>query len=122
MLKINRSKYYSWVERAGIENRHTGKQPKSHWLTPEEKQSIIDFSRGYIFSHQYYLNDGYRRTAYMGIDANVFACSPTSVYRVLSKAGLLSKWKQDGKGLKGKGYKQPLMPHQEWHTDIKYIN
>jgi len=122
MLKIRRSKFYSWLERVGVDNRHTGKVPKSHWLTPEERQAIIDYAQSYIASHQYYLNDGYRRVAYMGIDENVFACSPTSVYRILSKAGLLTKWKQHGKSSKGTGYKQPLKPHQEWHTDIKYVN
>jgi putative transposase len=57
----------------------------------------------------------------MGIDKNIFACSPTSVYRVLSKAGLLSKWK-NRRSSKGTGYKQPLAPYKEWHTDIKHIN
>lgn len=122
MLDINRSKYYVWLNRLGIGNHHNGKLPKSHWLTPDEKQRILDYSRKYIASHQYYLQDGYRRIAYMGIDDNVFACSPTSVYRVLSKAGLLSKWKNKGKSSKGTGFKQPLQPHQHWHTDIKYVN
>lgn len=122
MLGINRSKYYSWQHRTGIANNHNGEQPKQHWLTPDERQSIIDYARQYIGSHQYYLQDGYRRIAYMGIDENAFACSPISVYRVLSKAGLLSKWKNKKKSIKGTGYKQPLCPYQEWHTDIKYIN
>jgi len=122
ILKINRSKYYDWLTRTGIENQHNGQQPKSHWLTPDEKQAILDYAKGYIGTHQYYLNDGYRRIAYLGIDKNVFACSPTSVYRVLSKAGLLSKWKKRGKSAKGTGYNQPLKPHDEWHTDIKYVN
>jgi len=122
MLKINRTKYYDWLNRIGSDNYHNGKLPKSHWLTPNERQRIIDYARKYIASHQYYLQDGYRRIAYMGIDENVFACSPTSVYRVLSKAGLLSKWRSKGKSSKGTGFKQPLKPHQQWHTDIKYIN
>ena len=122
MLKINRSKFYDWLERAGTDNHHNGEQPKSHWLTPDERQAIIDYAKGYIGSHQYYLQDGYRRIAYMGIDENIFACSPTSVYRVLSYAGLLSKWKNKNKSKKGTGFIQPLKPHQEWHTDIKYIN
>jgi putative transposase len=121
MLGINRSKYYCWQHRTGIANNHNGEQPMQHWLTPDERQSIIDYARQYICSHQYYLQDGYRRIAYMGIDENVFACSPISVYRVLSKTGLLSKWKHK-KSSKGTGYKQPLAPYQEWHTDIKFIN
>lgn len=122
MLCIHRSKYYVWLHRLGTENLHNGKQPKSHWLTPDERRRIIDFAGKFIASHQYYLQDGYRRIAYMGIDENAFACSPTSVYRVLSKAGLLSKWKNKSRCSKGKGFKQPLTPHQHWHTDIKYIN
>jgi putative transposase len=58
----------------------------------------------------------------MGIDENRFACSPTTVYRVLSEAGLLSKWQGKGTKTKGSGFKQPLVAHQEWHTDIKFIN
>lgn len=122
MLGISRVKYYDWIKRSGMANNHNGRQPKQHWLTPEEKQLIIDFAKQYMDSHQYYLQDGYRRIAYMGIDENVFACSPSSVYRVLSKAGLLSKWKNKNRSSKGTGYKQPLCPHKEWHTDIKYIN
>lgn len=122
MLKITRSKYYSWLDRVGTDNQHNGKQPKSHWLTPDERDAILSYAKTYIGSHQYYLQDGYRRIAYMGIDDNIFACSPSSVYRILSKAGLLSKWRNKHKSTKGTGFKQPLSPHQEWHTDIKYIN
>lgn len=122
MLGIRREKYYDWSKRYGLENNHNGKIPKKHWLTAEEKESIIDYARTFIASHQYYLHDGYRRIAYMGIDANVFACSPSSVYRVLRDQGLLSKWQGKGTNTKGSGYKQPLEAHQEWHTDIKYIN
>ena len=122
MLGVNRSKYYDWQKRIGIENNHNGEQPKQHWLTPEEQKAILDFAGTYISSHQYYLNDGYRRITYAGIDKNLFACSPTTVYRLLSKTGLLKKWKNSKTSSKGSGFNQPLKPHQHWHTDIKYIN
>ena len=122
MIGIQRSKYYEWRKRLGVENNHNGKLPKQHWLTPEEKNAILEYAKKYIDSHQYYLKDGYRRITYLGIDENVFACSPSSVYRVLSKAGLLSKWKNRKNSNKGKGYNQPLEPFKEYHTDIKYIN
>ena len=122
MLKINRGKYYDWLNRVGFENNHNGQQPKSHWLLPDERQRIIDYAHQYIGSHQYYLHDGYRRIAYMGIDENIFACSPTSVYRVLAKEGLLTKWRNKSKSKKGTGFKQPLKAHEHWHTDIKYVN
>lgn len=122
MTGISRDKFYSWQKRLGMENNHNGSVPKSHWLTPEERKAIIDYARNYISLNSYYLKDGYRRIAYMGLDANIFAVSPTSVYRVLSKAGLLNKWKGKHTSSKGFGYHQPTAPHQEWHTDIKYIN
>ena len=71
MLGVNRPKYYDWLKRFGIENYHNGKIPKKHWLTPEERQAIIDYARKHIGSHQYYLQDGYRRIAYMGIDLSL---------------------------------------------------
>ncbi|MFO0804690.1 MAG: hypothetical protein U0791_16400 [Gemmataceae bacterium] len=60
--------------------------PRDHWLTAAERKAIIDFH------HQYPL-EGYRRLTYMMIDRNIVACSPATVYRVLSQAGLLQRWK-----------------------------
>ncbi len=54
------------------------------------------------------------------IDADVVACSPASVYRVLSKAGLLRR--HTNRSLKGTGFVQPLAPHAHWHLDIAYLN
>lgn len=121
-LEIRRNKYYEWKKRYGTTNNHNGKQPKKHWLTPDEKKAIIEFAKDTIGKADYYLHDGYRRLTYMGMDENKFACSPTSVYRVLSAAGLLNKWNNTKRSSKGSGYKQPGGPHKEWHTDIKYIN
>ena len=51
----------------------------------------------------------------------VVALSPSTTYRVLSKAGRLDRW--NGKpSKKGTGFVQPLRPHQHWHTDISYLN
>lgn len=119
---INKCKYYNWKKRAGIPNNHNGQIPKQHWLTPIERNSIIEFAKTYIKGHQYYVHDGYRRIAYMGIDRRKFACSPMSVYRVLKKAGLLAKWNKCKASGKGSGFVQPEKPHQHWHTDIKYVN
>ena len=57
----------------------------------------------------------------MMLDADIVAVSPTSVWRVLGQAGLLSKW--NGKpSKKGMGFEQPLAAHQHWHIDVSYIN
>ena len=57
----------------------------------------------------------------MMLDADIVAVSPPSVWRVLSQAGLLSKW--NGKpSKKGTGFAQPLTAHQHWHIDVSYLN
>jgi len=53
--------------------------------------------------------NGYRRLAFMMLDADIVAVSPTSVWRVLGQAGLLSKW--NGKPSKKAGFEQPLAAH-----------
>jgi putative transposase len=88
--------------------------PRDHWLLDEEKRNIIAF-------HDKFPLEGYRRLAFMMIDQEVAAASPSSVYRVLSAAGLLDRWnKKPSK--KGTGFVQPLHAHQHWHIDIAYLN
>jgi transposase InsO family protein len=64
--------------------------------------------------------EGYRRMTFMMLDADVVACSPSSVYRVLKKAGLLAG-QTPNVTKKGTGFVQPLKPHQEWHIDYSYL-
>ena len=49
-----------------------------------EKQAIVDF-------YQKNSLEGYRRLTFMMLDADIVAVSPSSVWRVLSRAGLLRK-------------------------------
>ena len=57
----------------------------------------------------------------MMLDAGIVAVSPASVWRVLGRAGLLSKW--NGKpSKKGTGFEHRLAAHQHWHIDFSYIN
>ena len=79
-----------------------------------EKQAILDF-------HLRYPLEGYRRLAFMMLDDDVVAVSPSSVYRVLKNAGRLDrKWQKPSK--KGTGFVQPLKPHEHWHVDVTYLN
>ena len=113
-LRISRSKFYHWRSRYGQENFHNGKIPRDYWLQDWEKQAIISY-------YQAHPDEGYRRLTFMMIDADVVAVSPSSVWRVLSEAGLLRRWNRKP-SLKGTGFIQPLLPHQHWHVDISYIN
>ena len=71
--------------------------------------------------HSLYPLEGYRRLAFMMIDADIVCVSPSSVYRVLSAHGLLRRWNQKS-SKKGSGFVQPLKPHEHWHVDVSYIN
>ena len=113
-LGMSTSKFYDWRQRYGQVNEHNGWIPRDFWLEDWEKAAIIEF-------HQEHPLEGYRRLAFMMLDANVVAVSPASVWRVLRNAGLLARWR--GKpSRKGTGFKQPLRPHQHWHIDVSYIN
>lgn len=113
-LGIGKSKYYDWQKRYGKENNHNGSIPKSHWLEEWEKEAIIEF-------HLQYPLEGYRRLCFMMLDRGVVAVSPASVYRVLSRTGLLDRWSNRG-SRKGEGFEQPKGPHEHWHVDIAYVN
>jgi transposase InsO family protein len=56
------------------------------------------------------------------VDEDVAYASPSSVYRVLHKAGLLFRFIPVKNKSKGIGYEQPDTAHKEWHIDISYIN
>lgn len=111
---IASSKYHDWTSRYGKVNEHNAWVPRDHWLDQEEKQAIVDF-------HQQYPLEGYRRLAFMMLDRDIVAVSPSSVYRVLKDAGLLRKWNRKA-SRKGTGFVQPLRPHEHWHVDIAYLN
>ncbi len=113
-LGLAPSKYYNWQSRYGKVNEHNALIPRDFWLEDWEKQAIINF-------HVQYPLEGYRRLTYMMLDQNIVAVSPSSVYRVLSAAGLLRRWNTK-KGRKGKGFEQPLKPHEHWHIDVSYVN
>ena len=88
--------------------------PRDHWLTDQEKEAIR------LFARQHPL-DGYRHLTFMMLDADVVACSPASVYRVLKTAGLLAG-QSPTITKKGTGFVQPLLPHEHWHVDVSYLN
>lgn len=111
---IGRAKFYDWRSRYGLPNSHNATQPRGHWLTDNERDAIIAF-------HSEHPDNGYRRLAYMLLDADIVAVSPTTVYRTLKSAGLMRHWSRSP-SKKGTGFDQPLLPHEHWHTDVSYIN
>jgi transposase InsO family protein len=113
-LGVAASKFHDWRQRYGLANPHNALVPRDWWLEDWEKKAILDY-------HAEQPLEGYRRLAFMMLDADVVAVSPSSVYRVLKHAGLIAHHNCKP-SLKGKGFQQPLSPHEHWHTDISYIN
>ena len=73
------------LRRAGAPaHGHNGWVPRDFWLEDWEKKAIAFHLKNPL--------EGYRRLTFMMLDADIVAVSPTSVWRVLGQAGLLSKW------------------------------
>jgi len=109
-LDLPRSKFYDWRTRYGRANEHNALVPRDFWLEDSEKVAIVAYARAHP-------REGYRRLAFMMLDDDVAAVSPSSVYRVLAEAQLMGRWNRK-LSKKGKGFTQPLRPHEHWHVDI----
>lgn len=113
-IPLAERKFRDWRSRYGKANEHNGLVPRDHWIEPSERRAIIDFFQRYPL-------EGYRRLCFMMLDQDIVAVSPATVYRVLKSAGLLSdRWSKPSR--KGRGFVQPLAPHEHWHIDFSYVN
>lgn len=113
-LGITPGKYHAWQARWGLANRHHGAEPREFWLLAWERAVIVTFAQAHPLN-------GYRRLAYMMLDADVVAVSPSSVYRVLKEAGWLQRARTTP-STKGNGFVPPAAPHAHWHVDISSLN
>ena len=84
-LGVAASKFYNWRKRYGRVNEYNGWVPRDFRLEEWEKQAIIAF-------HLNNRLEGYRRLTFRMLDVDIVAVSPASVWRVLSRQGLLQKW------------------------------
>ena len=57
----------------------------------------------------------------MMLDRDLVAVSPSSVYRVLTRAGRMGGWKRKA-SRKGAGLQHPPAAHPHWQVDIWTIN
>jgi putative transposase len=114
-LGVPRATYFRWAAEGGKQPRPIATTPKSTWLLREERDAIIAYKRQHP-------EIGYRRLAYMMADEQVAAVPPSSVHRVLQVARLSSRWTPAPGGASKHGFDQPTRPHEQWHTDIAYLN
>jgi putative transposase len=79
----------------------------------EERAAICEFALRYP-------KIGYRKLTWMMVDAQVACVGESTVYRVLSEANLLSRWKRSERS-SGEYHFRPSAPNQQWHTDVMYV-
>lgn len=113
-LGLSPCKFGRWKSRYGKANEHNAMIPRDHWIEPEEQTAIVEFARQYPL-------EGYRRLTFMMLDRDVAAVSPATTYRVLKAAGIIGA-RSAPASAKGKGFVQPLAPHDHWHVDFSYLN
>ncbi|MGA9040229.1 MAG: DDE-type integrase/transposase/recombinase [Terriglobales bacterium] len=113
-LGLSPRKFNRWKDRYGKANEHNAMIPRDHWIEPEERAAIVEFARAYPL-------EGYRRLAFMMLDRDVAAVSPATTYRVLKEAGVIGA-RPVAPSRKGRGFVQPLQPHEHWHVDFSYVN
>ena len=111
-LGIPRSVYYSWRRREHLEDR-PAVPSRTYEVLIEERTAICRFALQQP-------KIGYRKLTWMMVDADVACVSESTVYRVLSEADLLSRWKRSERSGGEYGFR-PLAPNQQWHTDVMYV-
>ena len=114
VLHVSRATYFRWAQAGGKGPRPAAVVPKAHWITPAERDAIIAYARVHP-------ELGYTRLTYQMADAGIAAVSPSSVFTILTAAGLLGRW-QPAHAAHRTGFVQPTRPHEQWHTDIAYLN
>lgn len=111
-LGVPRSVYYAWKARESLEDK-VGKRCRLYEVLPEERTAICEYALGFP-------KIGYRKLTWMMVDAGVACVGESTVYRVLSEADLLSRWKRSAAS-SGEYHFRPTGPNQQWHTDVMYV-
>jgi putative transposase len=91
----------------------SGRPPAVHAVTAEERAAVVAFKRKHPELR-------HRALAWTMVDEDVAYLSPSTVYRILKEAGLVSAWELKERG-KGKVPTRPMQPNRLWQTDIRYV-
>lgn len=113
-LGISKGRYFEWRKRRAAKRLGDTPSVALNWaaILPEESAAVIT----YALEHP---KDGYRRLAWMMVDEDVAYLSPSSVYRILTDADLLYRWKRSRSA--GQAPAAAQAPNDRWHTDIMYL-
>ncbi len=99
-LGVPSSVYYAWPRRV-------------YEVLATERTAICEFSLQLP-------KIGYRKLRWMMVDANIACVGESTVYRVLSAANLLSRWKRSERS-RGVYDFRPTGLNQQWNTDVMYV-
>jgi len=114
-LGFPKSRFYDWSSREAndhLDDLFPGARRSVHAILPEEKEAVIEYALRRP-------REGYRRLTWMMVDEDVAYVTPSSVYRTLSDADLLYRWKRSRKS--GQPPPEPTRPNERWHTDLMYL-
>ena len=111
-LGVPRSVYYAWKRREDLQDR-TAKPCRVYEVLAEERAAICEFALQYP-------KIGYRKLTWMMVDGGTACVGESTVYRILSDADLLSRWKRSTAS-SGEYNFRPNGPDQQWHTDVMYV-
>ncbi len=110
-LGIARATYYRQRGELAREPR-AGPRPVSvHTVTAEERAAVIAFKRLHPELR-------HRALAWTMVDEDVAYVLPSTVYRILSEAGLIEPWNRSKRGT-GQLPARPGKPNQLWQTDLR---
>lgn len=114
-LAVTPATYYRWSRRM-VHGKARSRSPAGsmYELLESERGAIVD----YALKHP---EIRHRELAWRMLDEGVCAVSASSVYRVLSEANLVCRWKPRVKDKGGGREDKPSRPDEKWQTDIKYV-
>jgi putative transposase len=111
-LGVPRSVFYAWKRRQSLEDQ-VSKPCRVYEVLAGEREAICEFALQYP-------RIGYRKLTWMMVDAGSACVAESTVYRVLSEADLLSRWKRSTVS-SGEYNFRPNGPNQQWHVDCMYV-
>lgn len=114
-LEIAPSSYYRWhrPHPAGDRADAPGPRRSLYEITAIERQAVLAYARRHPGIR-------HRELAWRMVDDGVCAVSPSTVYRVLSEAHLVCRWKPRAKARGSDRPDVPTRPDERWQTDIRY--
>lgn len=112
-LEVSRSSFHRWRRELPAHSAARPKRRSLYEILNSEREAILDYARNHP-------DIRHRELAWRMLDDGICAISPSTVYRVLSEADLVCRWKQRRRA-KGDGAPElPTRPDQRWQTDIRY--